>query len=71
MIGYFDFGKDVGRLLVVWQMFKFQEELVKVVKQYGVYLIMFYGCGGIVGRGGGFIYLVIFLQLLDIVNGLL
>uniref|UniRef100_M8BLE7 phosphoenolpyruvate carboxylase n=1 Tax=Aegilops tauschii TaxID=37682 RepID=M8BLE7_AEGTA len=35
MIGYSDSGKDAGRLSAAWQLYKAQEELVKVAKQYG------------------------------------
>ncbi|KAE8675678.1 Phosphoenolpyruvate carboxylase 2 [Hibiscus syriacus] len=46
MIGYSDSGKDAGRLSAAWQLYKAQEELVKVAKQYGVKLTMFHGRGG-------------------------
>ena len=43
MIGYSDSGKDAGRLSAAWQLYKAQEELIKVAKQYGVKLTMFHG----------------------------
>ncbi|GAB2274728.1 Phosphoenolpyruvate carboxylase 1, partial [Dionaea muscipula] len=46
MIGYSDSGKDAGRLSAAWQLYKIQEELIKVAKGYGVKLTMFHGRGG-------------------------
>ncbi|CAA2953461.1 Phosphoenolpyruvate carboxylase [Olea europaea subsp. europaea] len=69
MIGYSDSGKDAGRLSAAWQLYKAQEELVKVAKQYGVKLIMFHGRGGTVGRGGGPTHLAILSQPPDTING--
>lgn len=69
MIGYSDSGKDAGRLSAAWQMFKAQEDLVKVAKQYGVRLTMFHGRGGTVGRGGGPTHLAILSQPPDTING--
>jgi len=69
MIGYSDSGKDAGRLSAAWQMFKAQEDLVKVAKQYGVKLTMFHGRGGTVGRGGGPTHLAILSQPPDTING--
>ncbi|KAG2293111.1 hypothetical protein Bca52824_039780 [Brassica carinata] len=42
-MGYSDSGKDAGRLSAAWELYKAQEELVKVTKQYGVKLTMFHG----------------------------
>ncbi|TYG40334.1 hypothetical protein ES288_D12G084700v1 [Gossypium darwinii] len=69
MIGYSDSGKDAGRLSAAWQLYKTQEELVKVAKQYGVKLTMFHGRGGTVGRGGGPTHLAILSQPPDTING--
>ncbi|XP_073302065.1 phosphoenolpyruvate carboxylase-like [Primulina huaijiensis] len=69
MIGYSDSGKDAGRLSAAWQLYKAQEELIKVAKQYGVKLTMFHGRGGTVGRGGGPTHLAILSQPPDTIHG--
>ncbi|KAI5661859.1 hypothetical protein M9H77_21182 [Catharanthus roseus] len=69
MIGYSDSGKDAGRLSAAWQLYKTQEELVKVAKEYGVKLTMFHGRGGTVGRGGGPTHLAILSQPPDTIHG--
>ncbi|RZR91601.1 hypothetical protein BHM03_00019751 [Ensete ventricosum] len=69
MIGYSDSGKDAGRLSAAWQLYKAQEELVKVAKQFGVKLTMFHGRGGTVGRGGGPTHLAILSQPPETING--
>ncbi|GAA0184806.1 lyase [Lithospermum erythrorhizon] len=69
MIGYSDSGKDAGRLSAAWQMYKAQEELIKVAKQFGVKLTMFHGRGGTVGRGGGPTHLAILSQPPDTIHG--
>ncbi|KAL6141200.1 hypothetical protein ACLB2K_059490 [Fragaria x ananassa] len=69
MIGYSDSGKDAGRLSAAWQLYKAQEELVKVAKQYGVKLTMFHGRGGTVGRGGGPTHLAILSQPPETIHG--
>lgn len=69
MIGYSDSGKDAGRLSAAWQLYKAQEELVKVAKQFGVKLTMFHGRGGTVGRGGGPTHLAILSQPPDTIHG--
>lgn len=69
MIGYSDSGKDAGRLSAAWQLYKTQEELVRVSKQSGVKLTMFHGRGGTVGRGGGPTHLAILSQPPDTIHG--
>ncbi|KAG6572398.1 Phosphoenolpyruvate carboxylase 2, partial [Cucurbita argyrosperma subsp. sororia] len=69
MIGYSDSGKDAGRLSAAWHLYKAQEELIKVAKQYGVKLTMFHGRGGTVGRGGGPTHLAILSQPPDTIHG--
>ncbi|KAK4484675.1 hypothetical protein RD792_007264 [Penstemon davidsonii] len=69
MIGYSDSGKDAGRLSAAWQLYKAQEELIKVAKKYGVKLTMFHGRGGTVGRGGGPTHLAILSQPPDTIQG--
>ncbi|VFQ64442.1 unnamed protein product [Cuscuta campestris] len=69
MIGYSDSGKDAGRLSAAWQLYKTQEELVKVAKEFGVKLTMFHGRGGTVGRGGGPTHLAILSQPPDTIHG--
>jgi phosphoenolpyruvate carboxylase len=69
MIGYSDSGKDAGRLSAAWQLYKAQEELIKVSKQFGVKLTMFHGRGGTVGRGGGPTHLAILSQPPDTIHG--
>nr|BAF80187.1 phosphoenolpyruvate carboxylase [Aloe arborescens] len=69
MIGYSDSGKDAGRLSAAWQLYKAQEDMVKVAKEYGVKLTMFHGRGGTVGRGGGPTHLALLSQPPDTING--
>jgi len=69
MIGYSDSGKDAGRFSAAWQLYKAQEELIKVAKLYGVKLTMFHGRGGTVGRGGGPTHLAILSQPPETIHG--
>ncbi|XP_044357875.1 phosphoenolpyruvate carboxylase, housekeeping isozyme isoform X1 [Triticum aestivum] len=69
MIGYSDSGKDAGRFSAGWQLYKAQEELIKVAKAFGIKLTMFHGRGGTVGRGGGPTHLAILSQPPETIHG--
>lgn len=69
MIGYSDSGKDAGRLSAAWQIYKSQEDCVKVAQKFGIKLTMFHGRGGTVGRGGGPTHLAILSQPPDTIHG--
>nr|AVN87068.1 phosphoenolpyruvate carboxylase 1 [Selenicereus undatus] len=71
MIGYSDSGKDCGRLSAAWQLYKVQEELARVARQFGVKLTMFHGQGGTVGRGGGPTHLTLLSHPPNTINGAL
>jgi len=62
MLGYSDSAKDAGRFSSVWELYKAQEELVRLSKQHGIAINLFHGRGGSVGRGGGPQYLAILSQ---------
>jgi phosphoenolpyruvate carboxylase len=68
MIGYSDSRKDAGCLSAVWQLYKAQEELVKMAKQYGVKLTMFHGRGGQLVREEGPPILLYYLSHLCIMH---
>ena len=53
MIGYSDSNKDVGFVTASWALYRAQDELAKVCREFGVPLRIFHGRGTSIGRGGG------------------
>ncbi|MDM8100792.1 phosphoenolpyruvate carboxylase [Oceanobacillus oncorhynchi] len=53
MLGYSDGSKDGGTLSANWNLFKAQEEIHNIARQYQIRLKFFHGRGGSLGRGGG------------------
>lgn len=69
MFGYLDSNKDGGFFMLNWELYCVEFVFVDLFCECKIMLWLFYGCGGMVGCGGGLIYQVILLQLLGIVNG--
>ncbi|GAA3324351.1 hypothetical protein GCM10020331_051870 [Ectobacillus funiculus] len=53
MLGYSDGSKDGGTLTANWKLYKAQQEIHDMAKQYDIRLKFFHGRGGSLGRGGG------------------
>src|SRR5690625_19878 len=53
MLGYSDGSKDGGTLSANWKLFKAQQEIHDMAKNYQIRLKFFHGRGGSLGRGGG------------------
>lgn len=53
MLGYSDGSKDGGTLSANWKLFKAQEEIHNMAREYNIRLKFFHGRGGSLGRGGG------------------
>ena len=53
MVGYSDSGKQVGYVAAAMALRRAQVALAKVAAREGVYLTVFHGRGGALGRGGG------------------
>ncbi|ARK28660.1 Phosphoenolpyruvate carboxylase [Halalkalibacter krulwichiae] len=53
MLGYSDGSKDGGTLTANWKLYKAQQEIHDMAKEYNIRLKFFHGRGGSLGRGGG------------------
>lgn len=53
MLGYSDSCKDGGILASAWNLYRAQQEIMKISEQRGIKCRLFHGRGGTVGRGGG------------------
>jgi phosphoenolpyruvate carboxylase len=53
MLGYSDSTKDGGYLAATWETYRAQEALARVATTCDVTMLMYYGRGGAIGRGGG------------------
>ncbi|MGP4067134.1 phosphoenolpyruvate carboxylase [Halobacillus sp. B29] len=53
MLGYSDGSKDGGTLTANWRLYKAQQEIHTMAREYNVGLKFFHGRGGSLGRGGG------------------
>lgn len=71
MLGYFDSGKDGGIVVLCWGLQCVQVELLEVVVDSGIWLIFFYGCGGLISCGGGKIIYVVDVLLCGSIDGCL
>ncbi|RDI74569.1 Phosphoenolpyruvate carboxylase [Gaiella occulta] len=69
MVGYSDSGKDGGPLTAQWEIYRAQEELVRIARARGVRLTIFHGRGGSAGRGGGPTHAAILAQPPGAVDG--
>ena len=69
MLGYSDSSKDGGILTSGWELYKAQERVAALGRQFGIGITMFHGRGGAIGRGGGPIYEAILGQPPQTING--
>ncbi len=53
MLGYSDGSKDGGTLTANWKLFKAQQEIHNMAREFNIRLKFFHGRGGSLGRGGG------------------
>lgn len=53
MLGYSDGSKDGGTLTANWKLYKAQQEIHDMAKEFDLGLKFFHGRGGSLGRGGG------------------
>ena len=71
MLGYSDSCKDGGILSSSWSLYKAQQEVLSISKNYDVECQLFHGRGGTVGRGGGPTHNAILAQPEETVHGMI
>ncbi len=69
MLGYSDSCKDGGILASSWNLYKAQQNIIRVTDQHGIGCLLFHGRGGTIGRGGGPTYDAILGQPKGTVQG--
>ena len=69
MLGYSDSNKDGGYFAANWALYDAELELVAASREAGLFLRLFHGRGGTVGRGGGPSYDAILAQPQGAVQG--
>ena len=69
MLGYSDSSKDGGILTSSWELYLAQTSLAELARQHNIYITLFHGRGGAIGRGGGPIYEAVLGQPAGTING--